>query len=53
MNCKKNADEVFVVKANAVYTYTRVSIVCDLRYFRSEKQACDVADGLFGQMYQL
>jgi len=53
MNCKKAAGEDFVVKASAVRTYSRVSIVCDLHDFRSEKQACDVANGLFGQVYQL
>jgi len=51
-NCNEPADECFVVKANAVSTYSRVSIVCDLRDFRSEKQACDVANGLCGQLYQ-
>jgi len=37
------------VKANAVRT------ACDLRDFRSEKQACGcvVAHGLLGQLYQL
>ena len=48
MNSKKAADEDFVVKANVVRTYSRVSAVCDLRDFRREKQACDVANGLFG-----
>jgi len=54
MNCKRTADEDFVVKANAVRTYmSRVSVVCDLRDFRRKQQACDVANGLFGQLYQL
>jgi len=53
MNCQKAADEDYVVKANAVCTHSRVSIVCDLRDFRSKKQACDVANGLFGQLHQL
>jgi len=30
INCKKATDEDFVVKANAVHTYSRVSIVYDL-----------------------
>jgi len=29
MNCKKTADEDFVMKANAVCTYRTVNIVCD------------------------
>jgi len=45
MNCKKAADEDFVVKVNAIRTYSRVSIACDLCDFRSKKQACDVANG--------
>jgi len=50
---QKKANEDFVVKANTVRMYSRVSIVRDLRDVRSEKQACDVANGLFGQLYQL
>jgi len=43
------ADVDFAVKVNAVI------MVRDLRDFRSEKQACacDVANGLLGQLYQL
>jgi len=50
MNYKKATDEDFVVKVNAVRTY---SIVYDLCDFRSEKQACAIANGLFGQLHQL
>jgi len=41
------------VKANTVRAYSRVRIVWDLRDFRSEKQSCDVANRLFGQLYHL
>jgi len=52
MNCKSAADEDFLEWANAVRTYSRVSIVCDLHDFCSEKEVCNVGNGLFGQLYQ-
>jgi len=44
MNCNKATDADFIVKGNAVRTYSRV-----LHDLLSKKQACDIANGLLGQ----